>query len=195
MVIESLRQHSSRSSTGHAEMEGCLLQFLKVSLLCKAAEIMLKASNEERGTVAGLTALLKDLNDAQVDAKHQLAKPMLLVYGTRLKLCPQKLIDYLLTQFVFDIPLLLLPLDCNTTFFDYMIIDGKRYHGSRTVGYNHSSFVHVAIPGPTATQHAYGFAMKTLLCVCVFGSLGSIRVETHNYHHSSTLIELSDSWV
>lgn len=49
-----------------------------------------------------------------------------------------------------------LPLDRDATFFDYVIIDGKRYHGSRTVGYNRSSFVHVAIPSPTVTQHAYG---------------------------------------
>ncbi|KAG2066534.1 hypothetical protein BDR04DRAFT_1121077 [Suillus decipiens] len=45
-----------------------LLCYPKESLPCEAAEIMLKASNEERGTVAGLAALSKDLEDAQVDA-------------------------------------------------------------------------------------------------------------------------------
>jgi hypothetical protein len=43
------------------------LRYPKESLPCEAAEIMLKASNEERGTVAGLAALSKDLEDAQVD--------------------------------------------------------------------------------------------------------------------------------
>jgi hypothetical protein len=52
-----------------------------------------------------------------------------------------------------------LPLDQNATFFDYVIINSRRYYGSRTVGSNRSSFVHVAIPGPVV-QHAYGEVLE-----------------------------------
>jgi hypothetical protein len=52
-----------------------------------------------------------------------------------------------------------LPLDRNVTFFDYVIIHGRRYYGSRTVRSNRSSFVHVAIPGPIV-QHAYGEVLE-----------------------------------
>ncbi|KAG1732954.1 hypothetical protein EDB19DRAFT_1831114 [Suillus lakei] len=78
-----------------------LLCYPKESLPCEAVEIMLKASNEERGTVAGLAALSKDLEDAQVD--------------------DQAIVSHSL------------PLDRNTTFFDYVIINGRHYYGSRTV--------------------------------------------------------------
>jgi hypothetical protein len=44
-----------------------LLCYPKESLPCEAAEIMLKASSEERGTVAGLAALSQDLKDAAYD--------------------------------------------------------------------------------------------------------------------------------
>jgi hypothetical protein len=43
-----------------------------------------------------------------------------------------------------------MPLDCNATFFEYVVVDGKRYYASRTVGWCKPSFVHVIIPGPTA---------------------------------------------
>ena len=48
-----------------------------------------------------------------------------------------------------------LPLDRTATFFEYVIVEGKRYHASRTVGANKSSFVHVVIPGPSPAN-AYG---------------------------------------
>ncbi|KAG1780388.1 hypothetical protein EV702DRAFT_1043207 [Suillus placidus] len=104
-----------------------LLHHPKDSLPCQAAEIMLKASSEERGTVAGLAALSQDLEDAQIDDR-----PM--VHHS-------------------------LPLDRNATFFDYVIIHGRRYYGSRTVGSNRSSFVHVTIPGPIV-QDAYGEVLE-----------------------------------
>lgn len=39
-----------------------------------------------------------------------------------------------------------LPLNHEATFFDYVVIGGKRYHASRTAGMNNSSLVHVTIP-------------------------------------------------
>jgi hypothetical protein len=48
-----------------------------------------------------------------------------------------------------------LPLERTATFFEYVIIEGKRYHASRTVGTNKSSFAHVLIPGPSLVN-AYG---------------------------------------
>ena len=40
-------------------------------------------------------------------------------------------------------------------FFEYVIVEGKRYHASCTVSANKSSFAHVAIPGPSPAN-AYG---------------------------------------
>lgn len=48
-----------------------------------------------------------------------------------------------------------LPLNHHAVFFDYVVIDGKRYYASRTVGTNRSSLVHAIIPGPSPV-HAYG---------------------------------------
>jgi hypothetical protein len=48
-----------------------------------------------------------------------------------------------------------LPLDHSATFFEYVVVDGKRYYASRMVGWNKSSFVHVMIPG-TSSNDAYG---------------------------------------
>ena len=44
-----------------------LLRYPKNSLLFEVAGIMLKATNEERGTVAGLAALSQDLDDEHAD--------------------------------------------------------------------------------------------------------------------------------
>jgi len=45
-----------------------------------------------------------------------------------------------------------IPLNRKATFFDYVMIEGKRYHASRTVGYNSSSLVHAVIPN----SHGHG---------------------------------------
>jgi hypothetical protein len=34
-------------------------------------------------------------------------------------------------------------------FFKYIVIEGKQYHASHTVGVNKSSFTHVLIPAPS----------------------------------------------
>ncbi|KAG1807702.1 hypothetical protein EV424DRAFT_1350598 [Suillus variegatus] len=81
-----------------------LQHYPKDSLPSQTASITLKASNDERGTVAGLAALSKDLDNAGADV-----------------------------------------------FFDYVMID--------TVGTNHSSLVHVIIPG-TSVIHAYGKVLE-----------------------------------
>jgi hypothetical protein len=50
-----------------------------------------------------------------------------------------------------------LPLHRQAIFFEYVILDGKRYYASRTVGSNHSSFVHAIIPCEgQAPRHVYG---------------------------------------
>ena len=48
-----------------------------------------------------------------------------------------------------------LPLERTAVFFDYVVVDGKRYHASQTVRCNRSSFIHVLIPGPHPVD-AYG---------------------------------------
>ncbi len=54
-----------------------------------------------------------------------------------------------------------LPLHHSATFFEYVVIDGKRFYASRTVGWNKSSFVHVVIPG-TSPQDAYAEVLEIL---------------------------------
>ncbi|KIM51792.1 hypothetical protein SCLCIDRAFT_18301 [Scleroderma citrinum Foug A] len=91
------------------------------SLSHQVSDIMLKASAEERGTVASLASLSKELGKA---------------HGTTHSI----------------------PLDHNATFFDYVIVDGRKYHASRTTGSRNSSLVHIVIPdksGGLATN-AYG---------------------------------------
>lgn len=51
------------------------------------------------------------------------------------------------------------PLSYQATFFDYVIINGRRYYASRTIGSNRSSLVHVIIPG-TPPTHAFGEVLE-----------------------------------
>jgi hypothetical protein len=51
------------------------------------------------------------------------------------------------------------PLDWAATFFEYIVVDGKRYHASLTVMSNSSSFVHVVIPAPSPVD-AYGEVLE-----------------------------------
>lgn len=54
-----------------------------------------------------------------------------------------------------------LPLDHTAIFFEYVVVDGKRYYASRTASWNKSSFVHVIIPGHT-DKDAYGEVLEIL---------------------------------
>ena len=51
-----------------------------------------------------------------------------------------------------------IPLDRNATFFDYVIVDGRKYHASRTTGSRNSSLVHIVIPNKSGGPaiNAYG---------------------------------------
>ncbi|KAG1723042.1 hypothetical protein EDB19DRAFT_1916289 [Suillus lakei] len=58
-----------------------------------------------------------------------------------------------------DLPLVAhsLPLNRQAIFFEYVILGGKRYYASRTVGSNCSSFIHAIIPSALhPPRHAYG---------------------------------------
>jgi len=52
-----------------------------------------------------------------------------------------------------------IPLAYNAMFFKYVILNGKRYYASRTVGSRRSSLVHIVIPGVTVT-HAFGEVLE-----------------------------------
>lgn len=54
-----------------------------------------------------------------------------------------------------------LPLERSAIFFEYVVVDGKRYHASRTVGTNKSSFAHVVIPGPSPVN-TYGEILEII---------------------------------
>lgn len=134
------------------------------SLSSDAARIMQKATHEERGTVAGLAALCQDLDEISADAgltyalspRHQ--ESVLSMETYRL------LAHTLTTRFPFS-PVHCqheraaqphsIPLTNKAVFFDYVVIDGKRFHASRAVGTRRSSLVHIQIPGQAIT-HAYG---------------------------------------
>ncbi|KAG2046041.1 hypothetical protein BDR06DRAFT_977775 [Suillus hirtellus] len=117
-----------------------LLRMPKESLPCEVAEHMLKASAEERGTVAALAALSKELDEVNADAGE--------VYA----LSPrhQPVISHSI------------PLRCEATFFDYVVIKGKQYYASHMVGYNSSSLVHAVMPDlhGEGSQEAYGEVLE-----------------------------------
>ncbi len=54
-----------------------------------------------------------------------------------------------------------LPLDHTVIFFDYIVVEGKRFYASRMVGWNRSSLVRVLIPGPLPID-AYGEVLEIL---------------------------------
>lgn len=134
------------------------------SFRSEAAQIMQKATHEERGTVAGLAALCQELDDMSVDAGLAYALSprhhekifssdtyCLLSHtlNTRFRHSP--------THCQHERPTVphSIPLNCSGIFFDYVIINGKCFHASRAVGTHRSSIVHVVIPGEEPT-HAYG---------------------------------------
>ncbi|KAG1718461.1 hypothetical protein EDB19DRAFT_1920545 [Suillus lakei] len=62
-----------------------------------------------------------------------------------------------------DLPLVAhsLPLNRQAIFFEYVILGGKRYYASRTVGSNRSSFIHAIIPSALhPPRHAYGEVLE-----------------------------------
>ncbi|KAL4078647.1 hypothetical protein V8B97DRAFT_2021036 [Scleroderma yunnanense] len=93
---------------------------------CKVSDIMVKASAEKQGTVVGLAALSKDLNEVHNEdcayglSPHQHLKP--LPYETYKALA--------------HVICLCIALDHTATFFDYMIMDSQK----------NSSLIHVVIP-------------------------------------------------
>ncbi|KAG1847269.1 hypothetical protein C8R48DRAFT_779257 [Suillus tomentosus] len=145
-----------------------LLRHPKDSLPCEVAEIMLKATNEECGTVAGLAALSQELDNVSADGT------VLYALSPRHKTREMSTETYrlLARTLCFCFPLTpvhcrsdravvshSIPLDRVAVFFDYVIVNGKHYHASRTTGTSNSSFVHVVIPGKNLV-HAYGEVLE-----------------------------------
>ncbi|KAF8131089.1 hypothetical protein EV363DRAFT_1166042 [Boletus edulis] len=144
-----------------------MFQFSSTSLANKAANSILKASKDERGMVAGLAAMSQALNDLHNDAicSYQLSP------RHHTKALPSNSYRFLAQTLCFRFPKT--PVHCrhqiplvpnstpsyNATFFDYVIVNGKRYYASRTVGSNRSSLVHVIIPG-TPPTHAFGEVLE-----------------------------------
>jgi hypothetical protein len=54
-----------------------------------------------------------------------------------------------------------LPLEHSATFFEYVVVNGKHFYASRTVGWDKSSLVHVVISGPFP-KDAYGEVLDIL---------------------------------
>jgi hypothetical protein len=161
-----------------------MLHYPDNKLLSKVTAIMLKAMNEERGMVAGLASMLEMLDDdpelvdgEYLDLLHRVSTCQLLLtesvpytfsphhYTRHMSsdmyhllantICsrfPLTPIHCHLDNLVFPNSL---PLERTALFFDYIVVDGKRYHASHTVRSNRLSFVHVLIPGPSSVG-AYG---------------------------------------
>ncbi|KAG0700531.1 hypothetical protein DFH29DRAFT_1001034 [Suillus ampliporus] len=163
--LETTFFHEFQRTCQTNRMTYTLVQLPKDSLPSAVADIMIKASNEEQGMVAGLAALSKDLDDVVTDAdqvymlspRHHLKD---LSTDTYRLLAETLCLQFPLTPVHcrMDRPLLShsLPLNRQAIFFDYVVLRGKRYYASRTTGFNHSSFVHVVIPNNGSPCHAYG---------------------------------------
>ncbi|KAF8431526.1 hypothetical protein L210DRAFT_3415850, partial [Boletus edulis BED1] len=145
-----------------------MFQFSSTSLANKAANSILKASKDERGTVAGLAAMSQALNDLHNDAicSYQLSP------RHHTKALPSDSYRFLVQTLCFrfpktpvhcrhQIPLVpnSTPLSYNATFFNYVIVNGKHYYASHTIGSNRSSLVHVIIPG-TPPTHVFGEVLE-----------------------------------
>ena len=52
-------------------------------------------------------------------------------------------------------------LDHTVIFFDYVVVEGKRFYASRMVGWNWSSLIRILIPGPLPID-AYGEVLEIL---------------------------------
>ncbi|KIK81093.1 hypothetical protein PAXRUDRAFT_35984 [Paxillus rubicundulus Ve08.2h10] len=143
----------------------------KDSLPCEVAEIMLKASSEDRGTVASLAALSKELDQVHPDGSQ--------LYGLspRCQLKTMTTDTYeLLAQMIclqspqtpmhcrYNCPIVphSLPLNREATFFDYVTVKGKRYYASRSIGTKSSSLVQVGLlhQNDPGIMYAYGKMME-----------------------------------
>ncbi|KIK33735.1 hypothetical protein CY34DRAFT_26988 [Suillus luteus UH-Slu-Lm8-n1] len=124
-VLKSYRTNNH----GNGELETMFFYEFQCTCQTNFANIMIKASNEERGTVARLAALSKDLDDVVTDAHCHM--------------------DHLLLSHS-------LPLNQQAIFFNYVVLCGKRYYASWTTGSNHLSFIHVIIPNNGSPCHVYG---------------------------------------
>ena len=140
------------------------------SLQHQVAQIMLKATNEERGTVAALGALSQELEDVHEDgmgfhtfcaeSNHYSLEGQHLSFSARNKVkrlsnkTYQQLSRTLNIRFP-DHPVHCqserpksfhsIPLSPEATFFDYVVLGGRRYHASRAVGSNRSALVEVVL--------------------------------------------------
>ncbi|KAG1886831.1 uncharacterized protein F5891DRAFT_922731, partial [Suillus fuscotomentosus] len=111
-----------------------LQHYPKDSLPSQTASIMLKASNDERGTVAGLAALSKDLDDAGADAglayslspRHRKQGMSTETYRLLAStLCYHFPLTPVHCRFDHAVVPHSLPLDRDAVFFDYVVIDSK----------------------------------------------------------------------
>ncbi|KAG0694715.1 hypothetical protein DFH29DRAFT_1006099 [Suillus ampliporus] len=148
-----------------------LLQMPKESLPCEVAEHMLKASSEERGTVAALAALSKELDEVNADAGEVYAlsprrqKNSMTLETCRLlakTICLRSPLTPVHCRSDRPVVSHSTPLNREATFFDYVVIKGKRYYASRTVGYNSSSLVHAIMPNlhGEGSREAYGEVLE-----------------------------------
>ncbi|KII90058.1 hypothetical protein PLICRDRAFT_577874 [Plicaturopsis crispa FD-325 SS-3] len=129
------------------------------SLQSRLAELMLKASNEDRGTVAALTTLSQELDDENQDA------------GKRFVLSPRYerkamgsetyrlLASWINSRFphlpvhcISERPqhLRSLPLNTVADYFDYVVLNATRYYSSAATGSNRSAMVEVDIKGDSS---------------------------------------------
>ncbi|KAG2053455.1 hypothetical protein BDR06DRAFT_1008610 [Suillus hirtellus] len=165
--MESLKQHFSMNFSRHVSFQTFSLhQYPEETLPYEVANIMLKASNDEQGTIAGLAAFTKELDEDLVDATqtytlspchHKIDIPTETYQLLAQTLCFQFPLTPVYCRM--DRPLVAhsLPLYQQAIFFEYVILGGKHYYASRTVSSNHSSFIHTIIPSQgLPPRHAYG---------------------------------------
>ncbi|KAJ7852606.1 hypothetical protein B0H13DRAFT_2359401 [Mycena leptocephala] len=128
------------------------------SLPGQVSQVLNKASNEDRGTVAELAALSRDLDKLHRDAKlayefsphskvglmtdetyHQLA-------GALTKHFPDVRVHCISDPAPHPDSI---PLNTQATFYNYVVVDGRRYYASSRARSNRSSLIQAAIPTGT----------------------------------------------
>jgi|ERR1700722_14543214 len=122
---------------------------------------MLKATKEERGTVAALGALLQDLEEMHQDAgqRYQLSsrcEDRLMTTGLYRELAKTLTSQNPATPYhcQSERPTNAnsIPLDRRATFYDYVILNGARFYSSHAVSSNRASLVEVNFVDPDINE-------------------------------------------
>ncbi|KAH9924357.1 hypothetical protein B0H21DRAFT_712451, partial [Amylocystis lapponica] len=112
-------------------------------LVQRLGQVMLKATHDARGTVAGLASWAKE-TDKDLDQAHEIKKFSSETYRILLRFLQQRYPDWHLHSMLGKAHFAdSQPMHNIGVFFDYVVVGGKRYYASGKTGTRHSSYVEV----------------------------------------------------